>query len=138
MKSIDFPKTKEKFVNFNLHPKNKKVGDCVKRAFAFTIPGKDYRDVKIELNRLKRELGEKYFNSNKVWKEYLKRLGYKKISFPAEKGKPRMNGHRFIEQFQEGTYILRMAGHLTVAHKGTIYDTWDCRDKCVYLAYRIR
>lgn len=124
------------FKYHNVHPDGKRVGDCVKRAITVT-ENRDYNDVKIDLNRLKRELGAKNFNDNIVWKTYVERNGYTKLSFPAVKGEPRMNGHRFAEAYPKGSYILRMAGHLSACVDGVIYDTWDCREKCVYNAFKV-
>lgn len=121
----------------NPHPDGKRVRDCVKRAICLA-EGRDYRDVKNELNRLKREIGAEKFNSNNNWKTYIDRKGYNKISFPAVAGESRMNGHKFAETYPTGSYILRMAGHLSACVDGVILDTWDCRSKCVYNAYKVR
>lgn len=121
----------------NPHPDGKRVRDCVKRAICLA-EGRDYRDVKNELNRLKREIGAEKFNSNDNWKTYIDRKGYEKLSFPAVAGESRMNGHKFAETHPTGSYILRMAGHLSSCVDGVILDTWDCRDKCVYNAYKVR
>lgn len=121
----------------NPHPDGKRVRDCVKRAICLA-EGRDYRDVKNELNRLKREIGAEKFNSNNNWKTYIDRKGYEKLSFPAVAGESRMNGHKFAETHPTGSYILRMAGHLSSCVDGVILDTWDCRDKCVYNAYKVR
>ena len=121
----------------NPHPDGKIVNDCVKRAICLA-EGRDYKDVKNDLNRLKRELGLKKFNSNENWKTYLERKNYEKISFPAKAGECRMNGHRFAEIHPAGSYILRMSKHLVACVDGVILDTWDCRDKCVYNAYKVR
>lgn len=128
---------KETYKFCNPHPDGKRVRDCVKRAICLA-EGRDYRDVKNELNRLKREIGAEKFNSNNNWKTYVDRKGYNKISFPAVAGESRMNGHKFAETHPTGSYILRMAGHLSSCVDGVILDTWDCRDKCVYNAYKVR
>lgn len=128
---------KETYKFCNPHPDGKRVRDCVKRAICLA-EGRDYRDVKNELNRLKREIGAEKFNSNNNWKTYMDRKGYNKISFPAVAGESRMNGHKFAETHPTGSYILRMAGHLSSCVDGVILDTWDCRDKCVYNAYKVR
>ena len=121
----------------NPHPEGKRVGDCVKRAICLA-EGRDYREVKIELNRLKREIGAESFNSNEVWRAYVNRKNYEKLSFPAVYGEKRMNGHAFAMTYTEGSYILRMAGHLVACVDGVILDTWDCRNRCVYNAYKVR
>lgn len=128
---------KETYKFCNPHPDGKRVRDCVKRAICLA-EGRDYRDVKNELNRLKREIGAEKFNSNNNWKTYMDRKGYNKISFPAVAGESRMNGHKFAETHPTGSYILRVAGHLSSCVDGVILDTWDCRDKCVYNAYKVR
>jgi hypothetical protein len=121
----------------NVHPKGLKVGDCVKRAFTVAMD-KDYMEVQRELNHLKKETGAKVFNDNHNWKAYVSKQGWKKLSFPAVKGEPRMDGYTFADTFPKGTYVLRMAGHLTVCKDGVIYDIWDCRKKCVYNAWKVK
>lgn len=120
----------------NLHPQGKNVNDCVKRAIA-GAENRDYMEVQRELNRLKKKTGAKRFNDNENWKTYVKDKGYTKLSFPAVKGEPRMNGKMFCEAYPEGRYILRMARHLTCCVDGVIYDTWDCTEKCVYNAWKV-
>lgn len=121
----------------NLHPQGKRVGDCVKRAIA-GAENRDYMEVQRELNRLKKKTGAKRFNDDKNWKTYVKEKGYTKLSFPAVKGKPRMNGEMFCKEYPKGRYILRMARHLSCCIDGVIYDTWDCTEKCVYNAWEVR
>ena len=122
----------------NVHPENKRVADCVKRAIT-TVTGIDYQQVQLELNRYKKISGCAKFNDNKNWKGYVENvLHLKKLSFPAEPGVPRMNGERFCELYPKGKYLLRMAHHLTACIDGVIYDTWDCSDKCVYNAYEFK
>ena len=119
-----------------LHPKGKIVRDCVKRALTFAT-GLTYQEVSLMLNRLKKETKCKKFNEDKNWKEYIKRLGYEKMSFPAKQGCNRMTGETFCEYYPHGTYILRMAHHLTICKDGVIYDTWNCSEKCVYNAWKV-
>jgi hypothetical protein len=122
---------------FNAHPKGLRVKDCVKRAIT-KATGNDYMEVQRKLNECKKITGCNKFNDNKNWKYYVEEvLGAIKISFPAVSGEERMNGKRFMNEYYRGTYILRMAGHLSVCVDGHIYDTWDCSDCCVYTAYKI-
>ena len=120
----------------NLHPKGKIVNDCVKRAIA-GAENRDYMEVQRELNRLKKETHCDYFNDRKNIIAYMQKHGYIKLSFPAVKGEPRMNGERFCQAYPKGRYILNMAGHLTCCVDGVIYDTWDCSQKCVYNAWKV-
>lgn len=124
------------FKKLNLHPDGKLVGDCVKRAIAKGFE-KDYKEVSLELNRLKKITGATEFNEDKNWRKYIEDKGGQIMSFPAVTGQPRMNGHKFCEQFTKGRYIVKMAGHISVVVDGILYDTWDCRDKCVYTAFKL-
>ena len=124
------------FQFLNVHPKGLFVKDCVKRALTFAT-GKPYEEVSLELNRLKKKTKCKKFNDNKNWKEYIKQLGYEKISFPIEKNTSCMTGETFCEYYSKGTYILRIAHHLSVCKDGIIYDTWNCSEKRVYNAWKV-
>ena len=62
----------------------------------------------------------------------------KKISFPAIKGQRRMNPARFVVDFPEGRYILRVAKHVFAVVDGVAYDTFEnAPDRCVYCAWKI-
>lgn len=125
------------FIYCNVHPQQKLVGDCVKRAIT-KATGMDYNEVKRQLNRYKKVSGAESFNDKKNCYAYVENvLGGIKISFPAVKGEPRMNGKRFCKEFPKGSYILSMAGHWTCCVDGVIYDTWDCTEKCVYQAWKV-
>ena len=61
----------------NPHPQDKSVGDCVKRAICLAS-GKDYQEVKIELNRHKRMMQVRKrkrpivdFNDRRNWIPYI-------------------------------------------------------------------
>ena len=120
----------------NLHPEGKRVGDCVKRAIAKGFE-KDYKEVSLELNRLKKVTGAIEFNESKNYRKYVIDRGGIKISFPAVAGEPRMNGKRFCVAYPKGRYLLEMAHHVSVCVDGVIYDSWDCTEKCVYTAYKL-
>ena len=122
---------------YNAHPKELLVGDCVKRAIA-KAAGKDYKEVSLELNRYKKITRSQKFNDDKNFIAYLTNiLKATKMSFPAKAGRERMNGERFCQSYPKGHYILRMAGHVAACVDGVIYDTWDCSDKCVYIAWKL-
>ena len=122
------------FEYFNAHPKGLRVKDCVKRALTVAT-GEDYMEIQRQLNKLKRELGAEHYNDNIVWKKFIQNKGWKEFTFQAIKGQKRMNGERFCESYKKGTYVLNMAGHLSVCKNGIIYDTWNCSQKCVYKAW---
>ena len=120
---------------YNAHPKQLRVNDCVVRAYC-TVLGMYYNETRKELNRIKKELGFDSYKNNSFIKKLFSK--YEKISFPAIKGTSRMDGEMFCINYPKGKYVLRMAGHLTCCIDGIIYDTWDCSEKCVYNAWKIK
>jgi hypothetical protein len=67
------------------------------------------------------------------------RLGViRMLSFPAEKGKPRMTGRVFCETHAKGNFILQVSNHVAAVEDGVLIDTWDCSGKCVYRAWEVR
>ena len=122
------------YKEFNAHPKGIKTGDCVVRAIV-TATKKDYLECRRELNQAKRELGYSSYKDTKFLYDYLK--GYPRLIFKAVKGEPRIKGSDFTELHPKGTYILKMAGHITTCIDGVILDTWDCSYRSVYTAWEI-
>lgn len=70
----------------------------------------------------------------------LDELGFEheRISFPAIKNQNRMTGKILSELDPTGRYIIRVSKHVSVLENGLILDTWDCSDKCVYFAWKIK
>lgn len=122
---------------YNPHPQGKLVKDCIKRAIT-KATGKDYNVVALELNRYKKVSGASKFNE---WDNCIpfieKELSGQKMTFPAQKGQPRMNGEQFCRLFNEGTFLVKMAGHLACVQNGILFDSWDSSKKCVYAAWKI-
>ena len=118
----------------NPHPQGKNVGDCVVRAISTTM-NKDYLECRRALNQAKRELGHASYKDTKFLYDYLK--AYPRLIFKAIKGEPRIKGSDFCELHPKGTYILKMAGHITACIDGVILDTWDCSYRSVYTAWEI-
>lgn len=126
----------DRFVFYNPHPDGKFVGDCVKRAFTKATE-RDYHDVQIELNRIKREMHAKKFNDDSVWREFLSRNGFVMKSFPAVPGQKRMTVEKLASISKcDDVWVCRCAGHLVCVANGRYYDTWDSGDKCVYTAFK--
>lgn len=62
----------------------------------------------------------------------------REVSFPAERGKRRVDGHAFLERYPRGSWIVSVAHHVAAVEDGVLIDTWDCRAKCVYVAWEVR
>ena len=63
---------------------------------------------------------------------------YERVSFPGVKGEKRMTGKTLAKIDPNGKYIIRVAKHVAALSGGTLLDTWDCSDKCVYFAWKIK
>ncbi len=122
------------YKEFNAHPKGIKTTDCVVRAIA-TAKKQDYMECRRTLNQFKNEWG---FTSYKDTKFLYKCFeGYPRLLFKAIKGEPRIKGSDFMILYPKGTFLIKMAGHVTVCVDGVILDTWDCSYRSVYTAWKI-
>ncbi len=123
------------FKYYNRHPKGIETSNCVVRAIS-TALDIDYLECRRNLNRSKRELG---FNSYKETKFLYKHLeGYPRLIFKAIKGEPRIKADDFTMLHPKGTYIVKLAGHITCIIDGVILDTWDCGYRSVYTAWEVK
>lgn len=122
------------FTEFNAHPKGLKTSDCVVRAISTSI-NTGYNACRRELNQLKRDWGFTDYKDTKFLYKYFE--GYPRLIFKAIKGEPRIKGSDFTELHPKGTYILKMAGHVTCCKDGVILDLWDCSYRSVYTAWEI-
>ena len=43
----------------------------------------------------------------------------------------------FVEEHPKGTYLITMKGHITWCIGGILYDTFDCRDRVMWCAWRV-
>ena len=121
------------WVEENLNPDGKKIGDCGVRAIA-KATGKSYETIEEELIELLREI--KFRNYSTIYTEYNNRRCVHKLSFPAKKGYKRMDAETFARTFPNGRYVLNLAHHMVACVDGKIYDIWDCSKKCVYSAWQ--
>ena len=125
------------FVFYNAHPKGLLVDDCVKRSISKAY-GIDYKEIALRLNRYKKITKTTVYNDMKNVIPFIEHeMRGIKISFPARSGELRMNGERFCKRYPKGSYVLRMAGHMTACVDGSIYDTWNCTQNCVYVAWKL-
>ena len=126
----------ELFVKENVNPKRKKASDCVIRAIV-TATNKSWYDVYSELC----ELGATMYdmpNSDVVWKKYFDNNGFIKYSIKVTKGSKRPTVESFTKEHKSGTYILSVAGHLTVCKDGKYIDSWDCGSKSLYGYWEVK
>lgn len=120
-----------KFIKYNENPKNKKTNDCVIRAIATaTNSSWEYIYSKLAEQGIKKGL---MINDNRNWIKYLADLGYKKQPMPRREDRTRYTLEEFATELakEDKTYIVKIAGHLTVIKNKNLIDTWDCNYKSV-------
>jgi hypothetical protein len=122
------------YQEFNAHPKGLKTTDCVIRAIS-TATKMDYLECRRKLNQLKREGGFTSYKDTKFLYKYFE--GYPRLIFKAVRGEPRLKGIDFTLLHPKGTFLIKMACHVTVCIDGVILDTWDCSYRSVYTAWEI-
>lgn len=120
-----------KYQLLNLNPLDKFEEDCVCRAISLATE-KDYEDILYKL-RLIAELYECEALCVCCYKHLLDNF-FRLPRVPKCKG---YTVSEFGDIYPEGTYIIRVEGHLTCAIDGTIYDIWDCRNEIVDIAWKI-
>lgn len=123
------------FKEYNRHPKGLKTTDCVVRAIS-TALDIDYLECRRNLNQTRKELGFGSYKDTKFLYKYFE--GYPRLIFKAIKGEPRIKGTDFTELHPKGTFIIKMAGHITCMIDGVILDTWDCSYRSVYTAWKVK
>lgn len=111
-----------RWVNENLNPLGKQVGDCTVRAIA-KATGKTWEEVYLGLSV--EGYGMKDLpSSNAVWSKYLKRLGYKRRIMP-DTCPDCYTVEAFCEDHPDGTYILALPSHVVCSIDGKYIDSWD-------------
>lgn len=119
---------KDIFVFANPHPQQKRVGDCFKRAITLA-ENRDYRDVSLELNRLKNIIGTSSYNSDYNIETYCRK--YTKINI-----KP-MTCETFCRTYKSGVYVIMSEGHVMCIKDGKVYDTWNSTQERIIDAYKV-
>ena len=110
------------FVEVNLNPYKKSVGDCVIRAIS-TAEEMDWDDTFIEL-MLKCFALKDIPSSNNAWGTYLHDIGYTRRIIP-DRCPDCYTIRDFCEDYPKGTYILATGSHVVAVKDGNYFDTWD-------------
>lgn len=121
-----------KYKEFNNNPLGKESCDCVVRAISHGL-GLTWDEVYDRLVELGKEMKEMP-NGDEVYYRFLEEKGYSKETPKVIKGKKRLK----VKDMGKGNYILKIANHITTIKDGVLYDTWDCRNKCVYRFWEIK
>ena len=119
------------FKFLNLNPLGKREEDCVCRAISLATE-KDYEDVQDQLYLI-----GKLFRCESLCVCCYKHLLDYVYNLDRIESFHGYTIHEFIELNPEGTYIIRVEGHLTCVIDGILYDTWDSRNQIVDIVWEV-
>lgn len=113
----------------NVNQNNNFVNDCVIRAIS-VAENKSWGDTYDDLSRIAKKNGILLDDVNFV--EPLLDYRYNRIvTYPED------TVQDILEMYPTGTYLVTMNGHITVIKDGTVYDTFDCRNRIVRNAWKV-
>lgn len=110
------------YVYYNPNPLNLSVGDCVIRAISKMI-GKDWKTTYLNLVIQGYLMGD-LPSANRVWGEYLKKLGYKQKLLP-DYCPNCYTVKDFCIDNPYGKFLLATGEHVIAVIDGNYYDSWD-------------
>jgi hypothetical protein len=121
-----------KFRYYNLNPNGEKVSDCVTRAISLAS-NISYSTIRSKLRSTARLL-----DCPKLCPTCYGFL-IQQVLGGIPKNCMGMSVGEFADLHPNGTYLIRIQGHLTcVKEPSTVWDIWDCRAKMCDLAWEIR
>lgn len=116
----------------NQNPLKREVSDCVVRAISLA-EDESWDKTYSRLSQIARMNGtllddvsfvEPYLNSK-----------YEKVCYWCDKCNKTVSD--IASEYNKGIYLVTMKGHITCIIDGTLYDTWDCRDKTMWCVWKI-
>lgn len=115
---------------YNANANNNFVNDCVIRSIS-VAEDKTWGDTYDELSRIAKRNGILLDDVNFV--EPLLDYRYESVRV-----RPGETVGEFSENHPYGVYLITMPNHITVLKEGTIYDTFDCRDRVLWEVWRVK
>lgn len=106
------------YIHFNGNPCGLNIGDCVIRAISI-VTGFSRHKVYAGLCLAGYDCTI-WGNSNSVWADYLKGLGFKRYMVTG-----RMTVAEFADRHPHGRYIIGTGSHAVAVVDGDIIDSWD-------------
>ena len=119
------------FRYWNVNPQGEKHNDCVTRAISLAS-GVPYNIVR-----------KKLFHTAKLLDcEKLCPTCYSFLIQEVLGGVPKncdgMSVGKFADNYPQGTYLIRIKGHLTAVINNTCYDIWNCLNRECDMAWQLK
>lgn len=112
----------------NANARNRFVNDCVIRAIS-VAEGKTWDETYDELSDIAQYEGN-LFNDADFVENYLDKR-YKRVAHYSK------YVGEFAEEYPNGIYLVTMPNHITVIIDGVVYDTFDCRNRIMWSAWKV-
>ena len=119
-----------RFSYYNINPDGVRKNDCVTRAISLAS-GLDYKEVQEKLFYT-----AKLLNCEKLCVCCYRHLLDDVLKYRRVDCDGLMVGE-FADTYPNGTYLVRMNGHISCIIDGTIYDIWDCRGEWLTDAWKV-
>lgn len=119
-----------RFEYLNINPDGEEIGDCVTRAISLAT-GINYFDVAEDLI-----LSADMLGCDALYLCCYTHLLDDIYNLPQVECEGYTVGE-FANLHPEGTFIVRMGGHLSVIIDNCVYDIWDCRDELLTNVWRV-
>lgn len=110
------------YVQYNVNPKRRLVGDCVIRAIS-TVLDQDWDTTYLDIS-LEGFMMKDMPSSNEVWMSYLRKRGFKRYIIPST-CPDCYTVSKFCRDNPHGTYLLATGTHVVAVINGNYFDTWD-------------
>ena len=115
------------WLQVNLNPKGKSVGDCTVRAIAIAT-GSAWVDTYLDLCLLGMVMADMP-SANSVTTAYLRNKGFRRRTIPDD-CPDFYTIADFCKDRPKGTYIIGTGSHLTTVIDGDLWDSWDSSNEC--------
>ena len=113
----------------NVNPNNANINDCTIRAIS-VAEGISWDEAYEKLSIQARRRG--LMMDSVEFIEYYLNKNYHKICPRYE-----ITVGEFLEKHSHGIYLITMKGHITVIKNGILFDTFDCRNRKMWCAWKV-
>lgn len=113
---------------YNANARGNSVNDCVVRAISLA-EGNSWDETYEKLSTIAQHEGILLDDVNFV-ESYLDRRYKRACHYSKTVGE-------FLTEHCRGTYLITMPGHITVIVDGILYDTFDCRNREMWCAWKV-
>lgn len=110
------------WIEYNINPLGKRVGDCSVRAIAKAL--NITWDEAYTLLALEGYGRADMPSSDTVWGSVLRKHGFERVIVP-DTYLDTYTAEDFTNEFFKGTYVLGFGGHVATVIDGNLYDAWD-------------